>query len=472
MSGRNTRSIPNPSARWARALSRSDKPAYLALAEVIGEEVQSGQLSADQYLPPLRALAGALKLNFTTVARGYAEAQRQGFVDARPGRGTFVREIVQTGPVRRAIAATPLDMTMNMPPEPTDRLLQQRLRDGLASLAEDDIYGLLRYQEFGGTLHDREAGAAWLADFVPGVTAAQIIVCPGVQSALAGLFTALARAGDSIACEAITYPGIRGLAAQLGIRLVGLPADDDGIDPDGFAALCAADPPRALYCNPTLLNPTTAIMSASRREAVVDIARRYSIPIIEDDAYAHLPARRPRSLASLAPELTFYTTGFAKILGAGLRIGYIATPNARYTARVSAALRTTVIMASPFMMRLATRFIDEGTMPIAVRAMRQESRDRQKMAAEVLSPARGHASYATRPDAFHLWLEVPPPWSRVEFASHLRTMGVGVVVSDSFTVSGTPPERVRVSLGGGGTREGCRHALEIIADALADRAAR
>jgi DNA-binding transcriptional MocR family regulator len=460
--------MPHPSAHWAQAIDRSDKPAYLALADIIAEDVQTGRLVAHQYLPPLRTLAKTLKLNFTTVARGYAEAQRQGFVDARPGRGTFVREIALSGPVRRPIAAAPIDMTMNMPPEPSDSALLQRLREGLAGLAHDDVYGLLRYQEFGGTLHDREAGAQWISEFVPGVTADRIVVCPGVQSALAGLFTALARAGDTIACEAITYPGIRGLATQLGMRLVGLPTDDDGIDPDAFAALCATDPPRALYCNPTLLNPTTAIFSLARREAIVEIARRYSIPIIEDDAYAHLPARRPRSLASLAPELVFYATGLAKILGAGLRVGYIATPNARYTARVCAALRTTVIMASPFMMRLATRFIDEGTLPLAVRVMRQETRKRQKLASEILAPRSG-ARYVSKPDAFHLWLSVPSPWNRIEFASHLRVMGVGVVVSDTFTVTGTPPECVRVGLGGSGSYESCRHNLEIIADALQDR---
>jgi len=466
--------MPDPSARWAQAVSRSDKPAYMALADIIAEDVQTGRLAAHQYLPPLRALAGALKLNFTTVARGYAEAQRQGFLDARPGRGTFVKEIVQAGPVRRPIAAAPIDMTMNMPPEPTDRVLLQRLREGLAGLADDDVYGLLRYQEFGGTLHDREAGAQWLSEFVPGVEADRIVVCPGVQSALAGLFAALARAGDSIACEAVTYPGIRGLATQLGIRLVGLPADDNGIDPAAFAALCATDPPRALYCNPTLLNPTTSVMSLANREAVVEIARRYSIPIIEDDAYAQLPARRPRSLASMAPELVFYTTGLAKILGAGLRIGYIATPNARYTARVSAALRTSVIMASPFMMRLATRFIEDGTLQIAVRTMRQETRLRQKLAADILNPRSGRTGptqlrYITKPEAFHLWLAVPPPWNRIELAAHLRTMGVGVVVADTFTVTGPPAEYVRVGLGGSGNLETCRHNLEIIVDALRDR---
>ncbi|MDE8344963.1 MAG: PLP-dependent aminotransferase family protein, partial [Acidocella sp.] len=379
------------------------------------------------------------------------------------GRGTFVRETLEAGPVRRPVANGLIDMTMNMPPEPQDRELLKRLSDGLASLsAEGDIYSLLRYQDFGGLIEDREAGATWVSRHVPGVTADRIVVCAGIHNALMGLFSALVRAGDAIACEIITYPGIKGIAAQLGINLIGLPADDDGIDPDAFAALCAVDPPKALYCNPVLLNPTTAIMSKARREAIVLIARRYSVPIIEDDAYGCLPVKRPASIASLAPELTFYVTGFAKILGAGLRTGFVVTPNARYTARVSATMRTALVMASPIMMKLATHYINDGTVRIATTAIREESRIRQKMATEILV----NADYVTKPEAFHLWLTIPKPWNRVEFATHLRRQNIGVVASDTFTISGPPAEAVRVCLGGSANRDECQHMLEIIADAL------
>jgi DNA-binding transcriptional MocR family regulator len=186
------------------------------------------------------------------------------------------------------------------------------------------------------------------------------------------------------------------------------------------------------------------------------------VPIIEDDAYSCLPTQRPPTLAALAPELTFYVTGFSKCLGAGLRIAYLALPNGRYTARLSATLRTTSVMASPFMVRLASQWIADGTAKMAVQAIREESRIRQQMAADILKGA----SYATKPEAFHLWLTVPEPWSRIEFATHLRAHGVGVVVADTFTVAGPAPEAVRVCLGGSAIREDCRHTLEIIEDAL------
>lgn len=455
--------MSNEVSRWAAHIRASDKPAYLAIADALAEDIQSGKLAANQRLPTLRVLAAALKLNFTTVARGYAEAQQRGLIDTRAGSGTFVRETVRSGPVRRATSNVLVDMTMNMPPEPQDRALLAKLRDGMSALwNESDAYALLRYQEFGGHFDDREAGAHWLAPNVPGINGSRVLVCPGAQGALFALFTVLARPGDGIACEAVTYPGIKGLAAQLGIRLIGLPTDDEGIDPEAFGALCAADLPKALYLNPTFNNPTTATMSRERREAIAEIARRYSVPIIEDDPYGMLPSKTPVSLAALAPELTFYVTGFAKCLGAGLRIGYVTVPNARYAARVAAAMRTTTVMASPFMVKLATRWISDGTVQAATNAIREESKLRQQVASEVLRQAR----YRSQPEAFHLWLAVPEPWTRIEFATHLRAHGVGVVVSDTFTVTGPAPDAVRVCLGGPASLEECRHTLEIIEDAI------
>jgi len=456
--------MSNEASRWTAAVRGSSQPAYIAIADAISEDIQAGRLSADQRLPPLRELAAELGLNFTTVARGYAEAQRRGLIDSRAGRGTFIRAVVPSMLSLRTPAAIGLiDMTMNMPPEPQDPTLLKRLRQGFSGLADvSDLQSLLRYQEFGGSAEDRDAGARWLGRRLHGISGGRVLVCPGVQSALLALFSMLARPGEMLCCEAVTYPGVKGLAAQLGIRLVGLPADNDGVDPEAFAALCAADRPRALYCNPTFLNPTTATLSLARRQALADIARRYSVPIIEDDAYGMLPLDTPPPLATLAPELTFYVTGFAKCVGAGLRIAYLAAPNTRYGARVAATLRTTAVMASPISTRLATQWINDGTAEAATAAVREESMARQALARSVLR----RATFDTQPEAFHLWLSVPPPWNRIEFATHLRAHGVGVVVADAFTVAGPAPEAVRVCLGGAASREECRHSLEVIEDAI------
>src|ERR1700733_5639206 len=76
---------------WLKRLTESRKPAYLVIPDLIEEDLASGRLRPRDRLPALRDLAGALQLNYTTVARAYAEARKRGLLDARAGSGTFVR---------------------------------------------------------------------------------------------------------------------------------------------------------------------------------------------------------------------------------------------------------------------------------------------------------------------------------------------------------------------------------------------
>lgn len=447
--------------RWLKKLRERRQPAYLAIVELIAEDIRSGRLSAADRLPPLRDLADQLGLNYTTVARGYAEARRRGLIEAQAGRGTFIRP--QSAP-RAVRSGGWVQMTMNVPPEPRDPSLYARLQQGFASLqTHADPYTLLRYQEFGGTPEDRDAGARWLRQLLPSTVPEQVLVCPGIQSALVALMAMLAGPGELICAEAVTYPGVKAIAAQLGIRVHALEMDTEGIDADAFEAACKELRPKALYCNPTLQNPTTVVISEARRAALADIARRYSVPIVEDDPYGMLPSAVPTPIAALAPDLTYYITGLSKCLGAGLRVAYLLAPDARRAKRASDALRSITVMPSPLTAALATHWINDGTAEATRLAIRKESIERQRLAARLL-PA---GSYRTHPEAFHLWLTLPSSWRRIEFSAHLRAHGVAVVGSQEFCIDPNPPEAVRICLGGPVDRLECQHALELIHDTLA-----
>jgi DNA-binding transcriptional MocR family regulator len=460
-----TRIMSEHSRRWLAAIEKSGQPAYLAIADAIADDMRSGQLTAGARLPALRELATQLHLNFTTVARAYAEAQRRGLIDSRTGQGSFVRNVLPPNFGRPRGFSDLLAMTMNLPPEPRDAALMERMHQGITEVyARAELRELLRYQEFGGSVEDRQAGVIWLHQRLPRLDIDRVLVCPGAQSALLGLMSVLARPGDLVCCEALTYSGIKAIAAQLGVRLHGLPTDAEGIDPQAFAAACGAFQPKALYCNPTLQNPTTATISQRRREALAEVALRFGVPIIEDDAYGMLPKETPTTFAQLAPELTFHISGLAKCVGAGLRIAYLVAPDERQTKRLLAPMRGMMVMASPFNSALATHWINDGTATAALEAIRKASHVRQADAARLL-PAGSYASHA---DAFHLWLNLPAPWTSASFTSYLRGQGVGVVGSDAFTVAGSPaPEAVRVCLGGAADRMDFRHMVELIAEALA-----
>ena len=449
---------------WAPDLRRWGKPHYLAIVEAIAEDVRTGKLAVAERLPPQRVLARRLALNFTTVARGYVEAQARGLVESRVGQGTFVCDPARAARAQRAAMPRrhgPVDFTMNLPPEPDDPRLLARMQAGVAAIA-DDLPNLLRYQGFGGTAEDKQAGGLWLARRGVSVDHDRLLLCPGAHSALDAILESVAQAGDVICTEALTYAGIRSLAAHRSLRIAGLPMDDEGLEPDAFAAACTRLAPKALYLNPILQNPTTQTIGRARREAIVAVARRYDVAIIEDDAYGFVCPKPPPSFQQLAPEITYYVAGLAKCLGAGLRLAYLVAPSARAALPLASTLRAATVMASPITTALATRWISDGTGEALLDFIRSESRARQAIAARLLPGGPVRAD----PNGFHLWMSLPDGWTRSAFASQGRSAGLGVVASDAFCTAGPAPEAVRICLGGLATRAEVGQALEVLAHAL------
>lgn len=294
----------------------------------------------------------------------------------------------------------------------------------------------------------------------------RVFVSPGAHPALLGILSILAKPTDAVLCEAITYPGIRSIAAQLGINLVGLPMDDDGIEPQAMMDACKTLKPKAIYLNPTLQNPTTLTVPDQRRREIVAIARHFDMPIIEDDAYGFIPehGHGHSPFAAIAPDLTWHVAGLAKCIGAGLRAAYVVVPDTRSAWPFASALRSATVMASPLTVALVTRWIEDGTADTLLRFIRAETTARQKLAAEALPKD----SYKADLLSFNMWVPLPAAWTRSSFVEHMRSTGIGVVASDVFMAQGVPPEAVRVCIGGPTNRGQVKSALEYMAHALTE----
>lgn len=198
------------------------------------------------------------------------------------------------------------------------------------------------------------------------------------------------------------------------------------------------------------------------RNRIIEIARVARIPIVEDDAYGFIPPHGPPPFAAMAGDITWHVAGLAKCVGAGLRVAYVIATEARAGWRVAAALRAMTVTAAPLTVALATRWIEDGTADRLLRFIRNETAARQALAREVLAGQRFRAD----PLSFHLWLDLPRPWTRSAFAGQMRTTGIGVVASDPFAADGLPDEAVRIGLGGPVSRAQLRSALEYMVHAL------
>jgi DNA-binding transcriptional MocR family regulator len=236
----------------------------------------------------------------------------------------------------------------------------------------------------------------------------------------------------------LTYSGMKSLANFLHIRLRGLAMDDEGIRADALEAACATTDAKALYCMPTLQNPTAAVMSEHRRREIVSIAESYRLPIVEDDSYGFLVPRQT-SLWSLGRGAkTYYLTGTSKSLAPGLRVGFLLSPP-DMVDRLAASISSTTLMAPSAMAEVVSQWIGDGTAVTVMDWKREELRARQKLAAATFACF----DYRAHPASPHGWLVIPEPWNVRDFVAQARMRGIALPRSGGGTLA--PPEGARHS---------------------------
>lgn len=429
------------------ALQNGQGVKYKRLARALEAGILAGTLEAGAKLPPQRNLADKLAVTIGTISRAYAELERMGLVVARVGDGTFVR---QRGLERqrdsgfRNVSEAPqqhYDMSRNMHiPGQETALLAHSLRE----LADDPqrLHALALYSPEPGHPRHREAGARWLAheDFVP--QAEQILCVNGGQHGLLCALTALFRAGDTLVTEHLSYPGLIGAARLLGIKLLGIEMDEQGLIPESLDELCRSNRVSALYCTPTLQNPTTAVLSSERRQAIARLCREHNLLILEDEAHAVLLERRPPPLSLFAPERSILIGSLSKAVAAGLRVGYLHAP-AALIGRLSAALRASCWMATPLTQELASQWIEDGTAVTLLRQQIAEIERRKQLVGGLLEGL----NYRSQPQSPHFWIEVPEPWRASAIEAELRHKQYLISPAEAFAVGrNAVPQFVRASV--------------------------
>lgn len=446
--------------------SDPDRPIYLAIADALGEDIASGALARGERLPTHRSLAQELGVTVGTVSRAYAEAERRGLVVGEVGRGTFVRppsagdDWFAAGLDGESVPL--LDLGRNFPvamSEDENRFLADTLRElsGRSNLSD-----WLRYPNRSGTRRQRGAGARWIERTGLSASPDQVVVSTGAQHALTVIFSTLTRPGDLVLAENLTFPGMKAVAQMRKLRLRGLPMDDHGLIPEAFARACASETVRALYCVPTIHNPTTTILAEERRSEIAGIAERHGVLIVEDDIHGAFPTQPVLPITAHAPEISCYVTSTSKTLAPGLRIGYVLAPEA-LVERIETGIRATTWMAVPLMAEVTTEWILDGTADRLLDRRRQEMADRQQLAAGRLA----NQEFAAHREGTHVWLRLPDPWRSSDFVAQARERGVFLTGAEAFAVGReAPPHAVRLSLGPPRDRDELDRALATLVGIL------
>ena len=422
---------------WVRNNQPFDGPKYLALAHALAAGIESGELSSGDRLPSHRELAEMFGVTIATITKAVAEASRRGLVVARKGSGTYVQI-----PSARIPATSTIELGLNtLPSTLVSDLIVGTLSRVAASEGSDRLLGYASYQIDGEGL---TLARNWLsARGVAFPSGHSVFPCGGVQQGLIAAIAALARPGQTVLCEALTYTGILRACALRGAVVHGVELDGEGVVPDSLDRAFVETGARLFVCTPSTQNPTGRSMSEERRRRIAAVLRKHDAFLVEDAVNVPLSGGEAPPIASHVPERAILLGGFSKCAAPGLRFALASVPVSAQSAFHDELVATSWI-APQLHGALASEMVRSGAMDEALRRHRAEAAARQRIAGECLGSDVEEQSCP----AYHVWIELPARWEINSLVTLAAAHNLRVTTSAHFACPNvTPPNALRICLG-------------------------
>lgn len=446
-----------------------DKTAAQTLQLQIFHEIRalilSGNLQPNDMLPPFRELAAQLQVSRNTVILAYQRLISEGYLETRPGVGTFVTHTLPEralhihqntdnnqeksdflarrhpflfhGDLHDVFSARKhrpeIDFFVGRPdsesfPKKTwARLLTKKIAHGRGGMTE--------YSNPAGLYELRAAIANHLAP-ARGIKADpdQIIIVAGIQEALNLLSRLLVASETSVAIESPCYQGAAYVMKAARARIIPVPVDEQGLDVDALPS----GPVGVIYVTPSHQYPLGHTLSLERRLKLLEWAWDTGSYIVEDDydsdfRYHGAPLF---ALAGLdRHESVIYLGTFSKSIGAGIRVGYIVAPSA--LAKPLITLKGLLNNGNPWLEQaVLAEFLDSGSFAHHLRKIRRLYMDRRNTLIGTLNEHFGEAEISGAEGGMHITWTLPKDLPDAEHVAALaRKAGVGMYPLNSGACS-------------------------------------
>jgi GntR family transcriptional regulator / MocR family aminotransferase len=464
-------------AQWEFAfeIDRSRGTSFVQqIARALTAEIQRGRLRPGNRLPGSRTLARTLQVHRQTVVSAIDELVAEGWLVSRRASGVFVASLperpssrpAQAARIRRRFASQfALAVSAAPVPElprvvPTGTILMSGTRPD-ARLVPADLIGrayrrtlrrfgpaLVSYSDPAGLLRLREALAAMLsATRGLAVDPSSVLVTRGSQMALALAARVLIRPGDAIAVE---HPGYRPAweaFRMAGAEIVPVPVDEHGMDVQALQRAITRQSIRAVYVTPHHQYPTTVMLTAPRRLALLQLAAQEHFAIIEDDYdhEFHYSGRPVLPIASAdAAGLVIYIGTLSKVLAPGLRIGFLAAPGDLIERLV--AYRSFVdLQGDPVVECAIAELFEDGLIQRHVRKMRRIYRARlDTLAAALRTELGGFLTFREPSGGTAIWVRTRDARTMTRWVQAAQGAGVAFDPGAAFMVNGTAASSARL----------------------------
>jgi DNA-binding transcriptional MocR family regulator len=444
------------------------EPLYRQLATSVQQRIRSGALPPRTRLPTVRQLAQQLGVTRLTVHSAYAKLQAEGWIEATVGRGTFVAESIEqliTPPeAQLGREVTPAGMLADLlrmaqlpgllmlaraDPDPTLFPLRAWQRAVEVALSQGGP-ALMNYTTAQGDLQLRSVLAKLVRE--RGISAGpdEIMVLNGVNHGIALASDLLAGSGATVVVEQPTYLGMLNVLHARNIRALGVELDAEGPILADLEQIVRTERPAFFYTIPTNQNPSGICMSSARRAALLELAERYRLPIVEDDIYSAISFDGPPPAALKATDrsgLVLYLSSFAKNLMPGLRLGYaVAAPG---LLQRMVTLRQAGDICSPLLtQRALTVFLEQGALHSHLRRVLpryQERRDALLRAMSRFFPP--DVSWTQPQGGYSCWVRLPAGVNVTDLYLSAIGRGVGFTPGAVFSAAMETHPHLRLCYG-------------------------
>lgn len=449
--GSTTTPAASPLIKALRALEPGTPALQQRLVEALAEQIAAGAVAAGTRLPPERTLAVALRISRNTVVAAYGELEARGLVRAHVGRGTFVCAAPEPGSAPFAWRGKVADAARRVGDATIRELIRLATDPRIVSFAAGvpalDQFPTAAFERFMHDVLSRQPGLALQHGPTEGMPRFReaiatrfdrrrrpVLVLSGAQQGLDLIARCLIDPGDAVVLDRPGYLGAIQAFRGAGARLVGWDLGSERLDE--LEDLLLRFRPKLIYTNPSFQNPTGHTLSLASRRDLLELSRRYRVPIIEDGAYQDLwfTTPPPASLFQLdSHDLVIHLSTFAKILAPGLRLGWIAAAPA-----IIEQLALIKQRSDPHTQNLTqeavARMIEEGVLDAHLDALRREHRRRWQALQSAVRrhlPA-GQLRLTTPAGGLYSWARVPGMHDTAVLSERARAANVAFVPGGVF----------------------------------------
>jgi DNA-binding transcriptional MocR family regulator len=348
------------------------------------------------------------------------------------------------------------DLAVNLP---LRKAVAERLALALASFPAGP--DLLAYPSMEGSLGAREAIAGWMRRRCGhiAVDPRRLVITLGARHALSLALDEACAPGDTLLVESSTYHGFRASAEARGIRVAGVGMDANGMLPAELERMALTTGARCVYLQPTLQNPTTATMPLARRREIATVITERDLTLIEGDVYSplawHGRAELP-PLVELAPDRCLHAGGIGKVLGPGLRVGWLLLPDDASHQRAASAIRLATDGLPALFPSIVAGWMADGVADALLGNLADAMVERNKLARAILGEGLITAN------GLHAWL---PGGDAVGIETRALARGVRVTPSRPLAADGEHAAGIRLCLGAEEDIDRLETALRIVAEA-------